>query len=79
MTLPRLRVGQIWQCRTQRVYVKILDIDEDAGSAFVSFIQHGQRWGGRHSIPFKTTETKGVYSWTGSASYDLMVLLYDPS
>lgn len=82
MTLPALKVGQVWQCRDQAItVVKIDRIDENERRAYFRFKDpKSNSWGIVIHERYRTTLTNNVYEIDYyDRRYDLVTLLYDPN
>ncbi len=89
MTLPDLRVGQIWRCRDQQYEIRIDAMTAEAAYGVARTLKPGVRlaWGtyqantGDSGNAFSISETDGCYRYTGghAPEFDLITLLYDPN
>jgi hypothetical protein len=79
MTLPPIKLGQLWQCRAQRYRIKIGHIEGD--KVYVMYKQNDGQWPTESYYQhYSAIECDGVYpTTTGMREFDIATLLYDPS
>ncbi len=78
--LPKLRVGQIWQCRQQDVIARVMEaLAENAYSVDCQMAPASRQWSVNNGVRGLKREEGGYYKCpTGAKHCDFAHLLYDP-
>ncbi len=83
-TLPRLKVGQVWQGVNQARLIKVLSLSTELDTARVvvrntaGTVGENPAWS-TANYAVDMLESNGSYRFRDSSQYSLKVLLYDPA